>query len=260
MLASLLALTGLLASAESAKAASMLDFEPLPAGEILLAQRAIADTEVVATPIVPTGDEAIGMAPPAVHEMHKSPGKAFIYNILLPGAGHLYAGNKRGFAHLGMEAAAWGTYFYYRERGHSKEDEYEAHADEHWDYQQWFDNYNGSDKAGADSLIRHFMANNRQHYYEDIVKLETYSAGWDDPANRNFNRGMRNDSNNFLKNARYAVVGSFVNRIVSAVDVLRMLKKRSRALLGEDTRVRFKVRTKPFSDHTAVGFELHKKL
>jgi hypothetical protein len=71
---------------------------------------------------------------------------------------------------------------------------------------------------------------------------------------------MRTTSNNFLKNARYAVVGSFVNRVVSAVDVLRMLKNQTRSILGEDTQIRFNMRTKPFSDHTAVGFEIRKKL
>jgi hypothetical protein len=197
--------------------------------------------------------------PRAPADLHKSPGRAFIYNVLLPGAGHLYAGNKRGWAHLGMEGVAWVTYFYYRERGTSKEDQYKAYADDHWDYGRWITSCNCTGTP-EDSLIVYFRANNRQHFYEDIVKLNTYAGGWDQPENRSFNRGMRNDSNNFLKNARYAVVGSFVNRIVSAVDVLRILKKRSRALLGEDTQIHFKVRTKPFADHTAVGIELRKTL
>jgi hypothetical protein len=239
--------------------ASDLDFAPLATTEILLAQRAIGDSDVVPAPA--EAPPATGtMGGPPRFETHKSAGRAFLYNVLLPGAGHLYAGNKRGWAHIGAEGVAWATYFYYHERGTSKESEYKAQADEHWSYDLWFSTYSGPDKAGADSLIRYFQDHNRQHYYEDIVKLNTYSSGWDDPANRNFNRGMRNDSNNFLKNARYAVVGSFTNRIVSAFDVLRMLKKRSRALLGENTRVRFKFRTKPFSDYTAVGFEIRKQL
>lgn len=248
--------------------ASMLDFSPLPTGEILLAQRAIADTETVSAPIPPSGTETVGLAPPPAPDIRKSPAKAFLYNILLPGAGHLYAGNKRGFAHLGMEGLAWVTYFYYHERGTSKEDEYLAYADDHWDYGKWISSCN-CQGSPEDSLIVYFRANNKQHYYEDIGKLSTYAGGWDDAAgtgsdivsgNKNFYRGMRTDSNNFLKNARYAVVGSFVNRIVSAVDVLRMLKSRSRALLGQDTQIRFKVRTRPFSEHTAVGFEIRKQL
>ena len=252
----------------------MLDFSPLPTGEILLAQRAIADTETVATPIVtPSGAEAVGLAPPPVSDVHKSAGKAFFYNLLLPGAGHLYAGNKRGFAHLGLEGVAWVTYFYYHGRGTAKEDEYLAYADDHWSYDRWKSLYqNAADFHAADSLINYFREHNKQHYYEDIGKLSTYSAGWDDGAkiqatdpyyisgNRNFYRGMRGDSNNLLKDARYAVMGSFLNRIVSAVDVLRMLKHRSNALLGENTHIRIKLRTRPFSDQTAVGFEIRKQL
>lgn len=240
--------------------ASNLDFTPLATSEILLAQRAISETDsdVVPTPVEQPPAATVGNRPAAV-ETHKSAGRAFIYNVLLPGAGHLYAGNKRGWAHIGMEGVAWATYFYYHERGTSKEEEYKAQADEHWSYDRWKASGNW-DGTAADSLILYFRDNNRQHYYEDIVKLNTYSTGWDNALSRNFNRGMRNDSNNFLKNARYAVVGSFTNRIISAVDVLRMLKRRSKALLGENTRVRFKLRTKPFSEYTAVGFEIRKQI
>jgi len=240
--------------------ASTLDFTPMPTCEILLAQRAIADSNVASTPADMAAASAGVASPPFHYEVHKSPGRAFIYNVLLPGAGHLYAGSKRGWAHIGMEGAVWATYFYYHERGTSKEDQYIAHADEHWSLALWQASYTGPDKAGADSLIQYFKAHNKQHYYEDIVKLSTYSQGWDDQANRNFNRGMRNASNNYLRDARYAVVGSFLNRVVSAVDVLRMLKGRSERLLGNDTHIQLKLQTKPFSDHTAVGFEIRKKL
>jgi hypothetical protein len=239
--------------------ASMLDFEPLTTSDILLAQRAIADSSVVAAPVEPPSASTEAGAPPARYEVHKSPGRAFLYNVLLPGAGHLYAGNKRGWAHLGAEGVAWVTYFYYRERGNTKQDEYLAYADDHWDYSRWIDDCQ-CEGSPEDSLILHFRANNKQHYYEDIGKLVTYQGGWDAQSSRNSYRGLRTSSNNFLKNARYAVVGSFVNRVVSAVDVLRMLKNRSRSVLGADTQIRFKMRTKPFSDHTAVGFEIRRKL
>lgn len=239
--------------------ASNLDFAQLPTTEILLAQRAIADTAVAAAPIEPQIPSAAVGIPSAGTDGHKSPGRAFLYNILVPGAGHLYAGNKRGWAHLGAEGVAWVTYFYYHERGTNKEDEYLAHADEHWDMDRYHSACQCEDSP-EDSLINYFKEHNKQHYYEDIVKLNAYAGGWDDPANRNFNRGMRNDSNNFLKNAHYAVVGGFVNRVVSAFDVLRMLKRQTRSMLGEDTQVRFRLRTKPFSDDTAVGIEIRKKL
>jgi hypothetical protein len=230
----------------------------------MLAQRAISgqspgDTNEVG----PQGDqtaEAATVAPPPTEVVQsKSEGKAFLYNLLLPGTGHLYAGSKRGWIYLGLEGVAWTTYFYYHDLGKTKEAQYIAHADDHWDYDRWVTGCNCSGSP-QDSLIVYFHNNNKQHYYEDIVKLNTYEEGWDDPANRNMNRGMRNDSNNFLKNARYAVVGSFVNRIVSAVDVLQMMRRRANSVLGEDTQIKLKLKTKPFANENAVGFEIKKKL
>jgi hypothetical protein len=251
----------LLAFAGAARASS-LDYQPLSTTEILLAQRAIADTSSASAPL--DAGAASGAAlhvPTPAEQAHKSAGKAFLMDLAVPGAGHLYAGNKRGWVHLGLEAAAWVTYFHYHERGKAKERQYEAHADEHWSYDRWVASYQGgTPPPDADSLIQYFQQHNKQHYYEDIVKLSTYEGGWDDPANRSYNRGIRNDSNNFLKNARYAVTGSFVNRIVSSVDVLRILKNRGRASLGEDTQLRLKMRTKPFSKDNAFGFEITKRL
>lgn len=255
----LLSALGLLLAAGAASASS-LDYPSLSTGEILLAQRSIADSSAPAPAVERIPLEApTAMSAPHSVDRHRSPARAALMNLVLPGLGHLYAGNKRGLINLGMEGASWVTYLYYSDRGSSKEDQFEAHADDHWDYDRWV---TGCGCAGSpeDSLIQYFHSNNKQHYYEDIVKLGTYAQGWDDPANRNFNRGIRNDSNNFKKNARYAVVGGFVNRIVSTVDVLRILKNRSNALLGDDTQMRLHLRTKPFSTENSLGFTITKRL
>jgi len=226
----------------SACLASPIDFRTKSAEEIFLAQRAIADS-------VPQAASPPAVTTPAAGGEHdvdlyiapaKSPGRAFLMNLLVPGAGHLYAGNKRGWIHLGLEGATWVTYLYYHDRGKSKEDEFEAYADDH-----------------------------RQQYYEDIGKLTDFRTGWDDydpdPAiedagARHYYRGIRNDSNNFLKNARYAVVGGFVNRLVSAVDVLRLVKNRGRANLGDDTSIKFNMRTRPFSNENALKITVTRRL
>jgi len=241
--------------------ASSLDYSALSTGEILLAQRSIADSTAPppALNAMPLDAPQTMSTAPRSFDRRKSPGRAALMNLVLPGLGHLYAGNKRGWINLGLESASWVSYLYYRDRGASKEDQFEAHADDHWDYDRWVASC-GCAGSPEDSLINYFHQNNKQHYYEDIVKLGTYAGGWDDPANRSFNRGIRNDSNNFKKNARYAVVGGFVNRIVSTVDVLRILKNRGRASLGNDTKLRFRLRTKPFSSENAVGLTITKRL
>lgn len=244
----------------SSPAASILDFEAATPQEILLAQRAIADSV--------TPHQAIDTAAPAsnsvIQEMnpkvHKSAGKAFLLNLAIPGAGHLYAGNKRGFMHMGLEGVAWAAYLYYHDRGKSKEREFETYADGHWDHDRWIQANPQFQGSPEESLILYFRDNNRQQYYEDIGKISTYWDGWDSQDNRNFYRGVRAHSNNFLKNANTAIAGAFVNRIVSAVDVLRMLKQRSHATLGNETKIRFKVRTKPFARENAFGFVVTKRL
>ena len=191
---------------------------------------------------------------------HKSMGKAFLMNLAIPGAGHLYAGNKRGLAHMGFEGAAWAAYFLYHDLGKSKEKDFEGYADGHWDYDRWLTLNPQYRNSPEDSLIVYFRDHNRQQYYEDIGKLNHYWGGWTSDDDRNFYRGMRQHSNNFLKNAHTAVAGAFVNRIVSAVDVLRMMKNKSHAMLGEDTNIRIRLRTKPFARDNDFGFVITRRL
>ena len=247
--------------------ASELDFPVYSPAEILLAQRAIADSVPeqgpVSSPI--TANEV-----PREHEAKaKSPGRAFLLNMIVPGAGHLYAGNKRGWVHLGLEGATWVTYLYYHDRGKSKERQFEAYADANWDSTA----YKASDTYQADrwAILQNFLSEgNTQQYYEDIGKLPDYWTGWNgystypsaggDAATRRFYYGVRNDSNNFLKNARFAIVGGFVNRVVSAVDVLRILKNRGHAQLGNDTSMKFNMRTRPFSSENAFKVTVTRRL
>jgi hypothetical protein len=263
----LLATLFLAAAIPSSARASLLDFQGAPVGEILLAQRSIADTvETRATnpPEVPF-DSIQPPPPPPVAS--KSAGKAFLYSLAMPGAGHLYAGYKRGWVNIGVEGLSWLTYFYYRDRGNTKEDEFEAYADDNWDYDRWISQC-GCQGSPEDSLILGFRESNKQQYYEDIGKISTYFGGWEDynssnndSANRRFYRGIRNDSNNFLKNANYALAAAFVNRIVSAVDVLRLVKKRGSALqLSSDTSLFIRLRSKPFSRDNAIGLQVSKRL
>lgn len=240
---------------------------PDPTPTEILAQRSIADSTEPERATNPPPQTVPPAAPEA--KAPKSSGKAFLYNLILPGTGHLYAGYKRGWAHLGVEGLTWFTYFYYHERGLTKEDEFESYADAHYAIAQYDSlcNCEGTDES---ETLHRFYETNKQHYYEDIGKLENYWYGWDDyagpegpgppygdSANKNFYRGIRADSNNFLKNARYALVVGFVNRIVSAVDVLRLTKKeKTQVALNDDTTLYFNARAKPFNSENAVGVRI----
>lgn len=262
----ILGLLALLSPAPPA-VAGVLDLQEFTPSEILLAQRAIteADTTRATNPPVAPYDSL--QPPPKDPHAGKSPGKAFLYSLAIPGTGHLYAGYKRGWVNIGIEGLTWITYFYYHDRGVTKEDEFEAFADNHWDYAVWIAEC-GCQGSPEDSLIVEFRDNNPQQYYEDIGKISTYFGGWDDynannndSANRHYYRGIRADSNNFFKNARYAVIVAFVNRIVSAVDVLRLLKKHGKSLeLSSDTKIFIRAHTKPFSSDNAIGLQVTKRI
>jgi hypothetical protein len=252
-----------LAYPASSQATSALDFDGASPEEILLAQRSIADTVTAAPPMTEPVTPSVA-TPSATQEvnpkLHRSTGKAFLLNLAIPGAGHLYAGETRGLVNMGLEGVAWAAYLYYHDRGKSKEKEFETYADGHWDYNRWISNNPQYAGSPEDSLILYFRDHNRQQYYEDIGKLPHYWGGWTNDDDRNFYRGIRAHSNNFLKNAHTAVAGAFVNRIVSAVDVLRLMKSKTHAALGADTKIRFKVRTRPFARDNAFGFVVTRKL
>jgi len=253
---------------------------PFPT-EIILAQRSIADTSTVratnpqpaAAPTMSAAADTARADSAATHGAEgsgKSTGLAVGLDLLVPGTGHLYAGYKSGFINLGVEALTWVTYFYYQDQGEAKENEYIAYADQYWSYERWL--ASGCAVCTPESqeakLIKNFQETNPQHYYEDIGKLSTYFEGWEDyddevtldSQQRHYYYGMRNDSNNDLKNSRYALMVGFVNRIVATVDILRLMKNRGKVNIGNDTTLKFNMHTKPFSRDNAIGVRVTKTL
>jgi hypothetical protein len=196
------------------------------AGEGLLAQRAIRDRNEKKKRV--EEEKKIAQEP-------KSPGKAFLFSVAVPGTGQLYQGANRGFVYLGVELLSWLAYASFHSSGKQKETMFEAYADNHWDLERLM-------RAAAESTcavtpdsadlarIEEFRQSNQQHYYEDIGKLETYACGWDNPANRQTYRQMRRESNRMLNNARHAETLAFVNHIASAVDAFLTARHYNRSL------------------------------
>lgn len=174
----------------------------------------------------------------------RKPGVSFLLSAILPGAGQLYNGDQRGYVYLGVEAATWFARFSYLDAGNRREGEYESYARRHWTFAR----YRGSDgepgcnwTSSNDSVLVMFFNRDVQQFYEEIGKYDKYRCGWDDfaesydPGNdrslsphRKTYRGMREQSNDLLNNARLALAASVVNRVVSAVDALRTARGRQR--------------------------------
>jgi hypothetical protein len=288
-----MALLGLVLFATAALAGPPRFYPPAPT-EALLAQRSFGDVDSLRATNPPKSLVAVDStrapidttaaladsttkAPPdsALYPLPaikygNSMGKAVLFDALIPGSGHLYAGYKSGWINLGVEGLTWAAYFYYHGQGTTKENQYLTFADSNWSYQTWISSgcsecYAGSD---ADKLIQQFMAENKQHFYEDIGKIPTYWYGWEDynttiPNDSQVRKDyyhMRDESNKDLHNANYALMVGLVNRVVAVADIIRLMKKAPKVNIGNGTSLQFNVHTKPFSSDNAFGLAVSKKL
>jgi len=181
----------------------------------------------------------------------KSVKRAFVYSLIVPGAGELYANSKiKAVLFFGLDATLWTLYFNYHKKGKNKEDEYKGFANQHWkedDYREWLidslgitsgsdqDSFWNKKETRYDWLSHHLPDKKDQQYYEMIGKYDQFKFGWDDfpvpdtnQALRNAYLNMRRDSNNLLNKAKYSVMFSLANHILSAFDAAIAVKKHNR--------------------------------
>jgi hypothetical protein len=118
---------------------------------------------------------------------YKSPKRAFVYSLLIPGWGQKYTESStlKTIIFLGVEAGMWMGYFKNRNEGNKKTDEYEAFATEHWlegdqtivqSYRGWLAAFEQSE----DTLTHQLPSDLSQQYYEMIGKYDQFRGGWDD--------------------------------------------------------------------------------
>lgn len=83
----------------------------------------------------------------------KSAKKAFLYSLVVPGAGQYYLGSKiKPVVYLGLEAAFWIGYFSYHNKGNDQEKAYRAFADQFWYPGQYITSLEDSFRVFIDSL------------------------------------------------------------------------------------------------------------
>jgi len=213
---------------EPAVAVSVLA-RPALDSQILLAQRVI-DPPGPNGRVRSAGEKETGRKNPAV---------AGLLSAAIPGAGQLYNGSSLGYLFLGIEAAAWISHVSMHETGMDKQDQFKGFADAHWSWDRYRDptfedcpTDGHSDGGVQDSTLQMLYDRRRDDYYEDIGKLSIYACGWDNQRNRDEYRDMRDDSNDFLRNARYATTVVFLNHLVSALHAARGAARHNARLAG----------------------------
>ena len=174
---------------------------------------------------------------------HHSTGRAFLYSLILPGAGEIYTGSKlKAALFLGIEAFSWYSYITNYGDGQDLEDEFKAFANAHWDpaaYRAWLVEEVGIasdtiDIAEDSSFAHHLPDYKTQQYFEMIGKYEQFLYGWEDTdydtddstsALRDQYLIMREESNNKFDRARNFAIISIANRLISAFDAALSARK-----------------------------------
>ncbi len=162
-----------------------------------------------------------------------SAGKAILLSAVAPGAGHIYSGYKRGYLYLGMEAVAWISYLVLREDGNRRAEQAEEYAGDPFDpASNWsFGRYvsegycNASGGSEADSTLRARWADDRATFYDLIERDRSYDCGWLGSEEWSEFRGMRSNSDDLLKWARYAGAAVILNHAIAVLDMARLTRE-----------------------------------
>jgi hypothetical protein len=209
----------------------------------------------------------------------KSPAKAFLLSLAVPGAGEFYNEQKfKAGAFLAVDALLWTGYFIYHKKGSDKEDEYKAYADEHYSWQDYLIWWGALPEDNQNEYSHRMPVNDNNvpifnhEYYENIGKYDQFQVGWPGGINHPFIPGdsvysvtwmpperatyldMRQQSNDYFSNATTAVMVSIANHIVSAFDAAIGAKRYNKGVKQYSLDLRTKNidgRTTPFITMTA---------
>lgn len=161
-----------------------------------------------------------------------SPGRAFLYSLVLPGAGQIYAGSgKMAQIFLGSEGLLWATFLTFRAYGHSKQSDYRNYAAVHagitnagkdYDYYVAIENYNDI-RAYNEAKLQQRAVD--EMYPEDAI----HSWEWDSEASREAYERMRISSDRAFRRSLFVVGGIVVNHLVSGIDAVRLARKAKRS-------------------------------
>lgn len=192
----------------------------------------------------------------------KSADKAAFLSLVLPGAGQYYAESK-GRAHIfiGTDAALWISFFGLRSYGSWLKKDYKSYAAVH----------TGANPDGKeDSFFEDLTYYESRDEYNQLAPL--YSNGedaiypqtafwdwqWDNTASKYYYRDLRNKSKSAYRNSTFVVGLLLANRLVSAIDAIRAVKKYNQRKSLEISSVKIDLDANLFSKNPRFGLTLTK--
>ena len=225
---------------------------------------------------------------------YKSPVKAMLLSLAVPGLGQYYYGSKvKSAVFLGTEITAWTLHIMWHQDAEDMTDEFEAFNREHWlesRYSRYLElAFNGytDDEDIPDSIggITHHLPNTQtQQYYEMTGKYNQFAWGWDDAvlndsvledydsttikkiasddttpysALRFEYETMRADANDKFNDANKMITVAIINRIISGFEAYFMTRHRNKKADDDSnvfSRVHFEAGLKTFYTYKDTPF------
>ncbi|OGC87746.1 MAG: hypothetical protein A2142_06070, partial [candidate division Zixibacteria bacterium RBG_16_48_11] len=159
----------------------------------------------------------------------KSPKRAFLLSLLLPGAGQYYNESKtKAGIFAGAEASIWAGFAAFRLAGGWKKEDYQNYAVDHAgiipdgkddDFYERLTYYDDRDQYNQ--FTRLYNGPESPVYPE----TDYWNWIWDSNDSRSKYRDLRNQSKNAFRRSVYMVGLAALNRVVSALDAFRGAKK-----------------------------------
>jgi hypothetical protein len=190
-----------------------------------------------------------------IYEFHtKSPAKAFVYSLIIPGSGQLYIGSKiKATTFLAADILLWSGYFLYHSKGVNKEKGYKAYADQHYIssvFRDWWATLDSSTTNRFSHRLYFDSGGNpvrNREYYENLGKYDEFQVGWDDiglnhpppgvpggdstgmvSPHRGTYLSMRKKANDYFASAKTMFTISIANHIISAFEAAIGARKYNR--------------------------------
>lgn len=162
----------------------------------------------------------------------KSPALAILYSVLLPGMGELYAGSyEKGYYFTIADGVLWGLFTGFTLYGNWKEDNYKSFAQSNGGV-----NNDGKDEEyyaniGVYLSIDDFnTAQELNRDFNQVYNTTTHYWNWNSESERKEYRNMWSSSEGAFNNVRFAVGALILNRIVSAINAVRLVSAHNKNL------------------------------
>jgi hypothetical protein len=221
------------------------------APELVLAQRAIR-RDFGVEPAVEPGYADVEMP------QWKSVGRAGLFSLALPGTGQLYAGSKRGYLYLGVEAVALLSYATFSARSDEKRDEYHEFVGDPNDPASRFsfDRLGASIPSEEIARLRTIYERNPSEFYQAVTAQSQYAPGWQDPDERFSAQEISEDADRQDGRSRASLYTLIANHLVSAADALNLARLTNFALRENMT---LKLKLRPGGHHSSYAFTVTQK-